>query len=211
MKIYTGQTSGDTLQKVIELKMGVMISSSPVSIPHKDLSKTFCALDNGAFSCYRKGYPFMEDVFLKTLSDAYKKNIALDFIVCPDIIAEGMQSLNFSKQWANNQLKTAPSLALAVQDGVTPETIGDISRFSYIFVGGSKEWKWETAKTWVEFAHANEKKCHIGQCGRVEYLLRAYELNADSVDSTSWVVNKSFHIVEQFYEIIAEQEQFTLF
>ena len=214
MKIYTGQTSGDQLKKIISLNMGIMISSSPTSTMSKEISKTFCALDNGAFSCYRKGYPFMADVFLKTLSDAYKKNISLDFIVCPDIIAGGIQSLNFSKKWAENELQTAPKLALAVQDGVTPKDLGSISRFTHIFVGGTKQWKWETAEKLVNFAHDNGKKCHIGQCGRLEYLERAFEIGADSCDSTSFTVNNSFHIVEELYARIGyttKETQLNLF
>lgn len=199
MKIYTGQTSGDQLKKIISLDMGIMISSSPVATPSKEISKTFCALDNGAFSCFRKGYPFMQDIFLKTLSDAYKKNIPLDFIVCPDIVAGGKASLELSLRWANNELRTAPKLALVVQDGLTIKDIGSLGRFTYLFVGGSVDWKWKTAKEWVEFAHDNGKLCHIGQCGRIEYLERAYEIKADSVDSTSFTVNNSFHIVEEFY------------
>lgn len=199
MKIYTGQTTGPTLERIIELGMGIMISSSPTSYPHSDLKRTFCALDNGAFSCYRKGYPFMKEVFMKTLSEAYKKNITLDFIVTPDIIAGGEKSLSFSNTWANNQLATAPRLALVVQDGMKYTGLGSLGRYEYIFVGGTKEWKWKTAAKWAQVARDYGKKIHIGQCGRLEYLLRAWEIQVDSVDSTSFAVNKSFDIVEEFY------------
>ena len=50
----------------------------------------------------------------------------------------------------------------------------------------------------IDFAHDNGMKCHIGQVGKLEYLELANELGADSVDSTSWVRNKSWHIIEQF-------------
>ena len=202
MKIYTGQTTGVKLEKILNLDMGVMISSNPNTMPGKDISKTYCALDNGAFSCFRKGYPFMEDVFLKTLSDSYKKNIKLDFIVCPDVVAGGMDSYYFSLKWAQEGLLTAPNLALAVQDGMMPNKLGNLSRWKYIFVGGTKEWKWKTAKMWVDFAHDNGKLCHIGQCGRLEYLHNAFRYDADSVDSTSWTINDSFEIVERFYSEI---------
>ena len=208
MKIYTGQTSGDQLKKIISLGMGIMISSSPSSLPSKEIAKTYCALDNGAFTCYRKGYPFMKEVFLKTIQDAYKKNIPLDFIVTPDIIAKGMESYLYSFHWATIEpLKTAPNLALVVQDGITPGSLGSVRRWSHIFVGGTVEWKWKTAKEWIDFAHSEGKKVHIGQCGKLEYLLMAYELGADSVDSTSWTVNDSFHIVEKFYDQIGRQPE----
>lgn len=202
MKIYTGQTGGGRLEKIISLEMGIMITSSPCCLPPKEISQTFCALDNGAFSCYKKGYPFMADVSLKTLSDCYKKNIPLDFIVCPDIIAGGLDSYSLSQSWAANELKTAPKLALVVQDGMKPELLGSVKRWSHIFVGGTKEWKWKITRMWVEFAHENGKECHIGQCGRLEYLLNAYEMGADSVDSTSFTRNDSFEIITQFYDRI---------
>ncbi len=207
MKIYTGDTGGQKFNILKELGLGVMISSTPGSLPHKEIKETFCALDNGAFSCYRKGYPFMEDVFLRTLSDAYKKNIPLDFIVCPDIVAGGKDSLSLSLTWANNQLRTAPRLALVVQDGLNPKDIGhyNLKRFTHLFVGGTKGWKWKTAKQWVDYGHDNGKKVHIGQCGRLEYLLTAYQYGADSCDSTSFTVNNSWHIIEEFYEIIGKK------
>lgn len=214
MKIYTGQTSGETLNKLVELGLGIMISSGATTTPQTDFKKTFCALDNGAFTCYRRGFPFMESVFIKTLEESYKKGINLDFIVTPDIVAGGRDSLNLSLEWAYGKLRTAPKLALVVQDGMGRKDIGSLSRFTHIFVGGSKEWKWKTAKQWVDYAHDNGKLVHIGQCGRFEYLMAAHEMGADSVDSTSFTVNQSWHIVEQYYDEIGykpERNQLNLF
>lgn len=200
MLIYTGITSGTKLEKIINLNMGIMISSSPTTSIVKDIGKVPCALDNGAFSAFRKGYPFQEDIFLSTLKSAYKNNIKLDFIVCPDIVAGGWRSLEFSKSWAN-KLIGAPNLALVLQDGMTVHSLGDISQFSYLFVGGTVEWKWKTAESWVEFAKANNKKIHIGQCGKIEYLLKCHALDIDSCDSTSFTINDSFDIIEMFYTL----------
>lgn len=203
MRIYTGQTSGEKLKPILQLKMGVMISSSPTSSPSKELNETYCALDNGAFSCYKKGYPFMADIFIKTLNSCFKNNTYLDFIVCPDIIAGGLDSLAFSLEWTNSKLlRTAPRLALVLQDGMKPKHLGSLNRFTHLFVGGSVEWKWKTAPEWTNFAHDNGKQLHIGQCGKIESLLRAYEIGADSVDSVSFTRNNKFSIVSEFYDKI---------
>ena len=201
MMIYTGQTTSTKLDRIKQLGLGVMISSNPNTSPSKDLASNdiHCALDNGAFTCYRKGYPFQEDVFIDTLKKCYKLNIKLDFIVCPDIIAGGKESLLFSIEWAK-RLRTTPNLALVLQDGM--EEI-DLDRhrlryFSYLFIGGTVDWKWQTAEQWVNFARRNNKKIHIGQSGKLEFLRRAEGLRVDSVDSTSFTVNNSFHIVEEF-------------
>ena len=51
----------------------------------------------------------------------------------------------------------------------------------------------------MEFAHTNNIPCHIGQCGQLWMLQCADRIGADSVDSTSWVVNKTWWIIEDFY------------
>lgn len=201
MRIYTGQTTGTKLEKIKSLDLGICISSNPNTSPSKDFGQVPCFLDNGAFSCYAKGYPFQEDVFLKTMSKAYAFGIKLDFIVCPDLLMKGKESLQYSMEWARGNLKTASNLALVVQDGITPEHITDWyvwDRFTHLFIGGSVDWKWETAKIWREYTKEMGKKLHIGQCGQLKYLKRAYELGADSVDSTSFCRNESWHIVEEF-------------
>ncbi len=212
MKIYTGNAFGDDLDKVEELDMGIMISSNATYKPNKEFKRVSCALDNGAFACFKKGYPFQSDVFFNTIKHCYKLNIELDFITCPDIVQGGMKSLSFSLKWAHEELLSAPKLALVVQDGMIPKRIApDLDCFSHIFVGGSVEWKWKTAKDWVLFAHDNEMKCHIGQCGQLKYLNLARDYGADSVDSTSIQRNKSWHIIKQFQDSnIGSQRRFPI-
>ena len=201
MKIYTGMTTGEKLDKIKSLDMGICISTSPTTKPTKQHGEVNCFLDNGAFPCFAKGYPFQADVFRDSLKASYRHGIKLDFIVCPDIVAGGLQSLDLSLKWAKGELLGTPNLALVVQDGMKLKDVSHINPttyFSYIFIGGSVNWKWETAEQWVEFAHSKGMKCHIGQVGTLERLKRAYEIGADSVDSTSFVRNNSFHIVESF-------------
>jgi len=203
VKIYTGMTSGEKLDKIKERDMGIMISSSPHASVTKSMKDVYCALDNGAFSCFSNGFPFQEDIFLNTIKACYKNSIKLDFIVCPDIVQGGLTSLDFSMSWATGRLLSTPNLALVVQDGMTPKDISvgfHLKYFSYIFIGGSVRWKWGTAEDWVAFAKDNGKKIHIGQCGQIKHLVRARELKVDSVDSTSWTINNSFDIIDDFRE-----------
>ncbi|KKM07916.1 hypothetical protein LCGC14_1729170, partial [marine sediment metagenome] len=179
MQIYTGIT-GDPrkLAQIRDYGLGIMISSHPgVSIP-KDLSGIPCALDNGAFSAWQNDYPFDEYAFLKTMSKCRVKKINLDFIACPDIVAGGQRSLNFSLMWRKRL--TIDNIALVVQDGMEPKhTVNcNYAQFSHIFIGGTPDWKWATAAEWVNQAHVMGMKCHIGQCGTVDRLRRAKELGA---------------------------------
>ena len=201
MKIYTGNADGESLDKVEEMGLGIMVASSATWPPRKSYSRVPCALDNGAFQCSRRGFPFMESVFLATLDKAYEVGLRLDFIVCPDIVGGGKRSLDFSLTWATGRLATAPMLALAVQDGMEPDSLIEFrvqDSFSHIFIGGSIEWKWKTVDAWVDFAHERGMKAHIGQAGRLQHLIAADRSGADSVDSTSLVRNQSWHIIEEF-------------
>ena len=141
----------------------------------------------------------MEQTFLTTLDLCYCGGINLDFIVVPDIMASGKRSLDFSLEWATGRLKTAPNLALAVQDGLEPHDVAPhLGLFTHLFVGGSVEWKWSTVGQWVELAHSKGLKCHVGQVGKLDRLELCESLRVDSIDSTSWPVNSSWHIVEAF-------------
>ncbi|MHC4372292.1 MAG: hypothetical protein ACYSW8_32205 [Planctomycetota bacterium] len=150
----------------------------------------------------------MEEQFLNTLSICWKVGIDLDFIVVPDIMEAGTKSLVFSMNYATSKLHTARNLALVVQDGVRPRDVDkcDLSNFTHIFVGGSVEWKWQTAEMWVEYAHSRGLLCHIGRCGTLKRLIHAHEMGADSVDSTSFVRNESWHIIDAYNKAINKEK-----
>jgi len=200
MLIYTGQAYGKKLEKLKTLKLGMMISTCNGFAPSKEFKAVPTALDNGAFACWQKGYPFQGQLFRERIIDCYNVGLEMQFIVCPDIVARGDISLDYSLSWAKGELITAPRLALAVQDGMKPKDLcgNYLKHFTHLFVGGSVEWKWETAKEWVEFAHSKDMQCHIGRVGRLEQLKMAYEYGADSVDSTNFARNESWDIIEQF-------------
>ena len=204
MMIYTGNAFGKKLEKVVLHRLGIMISSSPIVKPQKEFKKVPCALDNGAFPAYNKGYPFMEKVFLDTLDECYRLGISLDFIVCPDIVAGGKESLDFSMQWAEGRLKTAPNLALVLQDGVTPDILREygIDRFKMLFVGGTPKWKWSTFVGWAELCKSFKLDCHVGRCGTLERLLLCQKVGVSSVDSTNFARNESWNVITKYDEQI---------
>lgn len=202
MKIYTGSPGGSEskMQNMERLHLGIMLSSE-VNKRYKNFS---CALDNGAFECYRRGFPWSEKRFFDLIEKSWSSGLSLDFIIAPDIVAGGLKSLRQSEQWFP---KLQPAkIALAVQDGMVTTNLMDIN-FDVLFIGGSVEWKWKTAKQWVDYAHGRGKKCHIGRCGTLDKLRYAKSIGADSVDSTSIVRNESWHIIEE----LQEQKQQSLF
>lgn len=194
MKLYVGAMVGKALSLVRELGCGVMISSCPSWPPSakwRQMRGLSCALDNGAYGAWSRGLPFNRDVFLRALAGAHRWGLSLDFIVAPDIICGGRDSMTYSTEWAYGELRTAPRLALAVQDGLTTSDITsyELGRFTHLFVGGSREWKYASAPGWVEFAHSRGKQLHIAGIGTLDQILWAESIGADSVDSTTMVRN----------------------
>jgi len=122
-----------------------------------------------------------------------------DFIVTPDKVAKGLESLAFSVEWAVKLRVAYPDLRqyLAVQDGMTAKDVEPyLSLFNGLFVGGSLSWKYETAEEWVSFAHAHGLPCHIGRVGTWDKIVWAMRIGADSIDSSSWAQNDSWHHIE---------------
>ena len=209
VKLYTSTMTHADVAEAAPRGIGCLVASSPHRLPDEAVKRApHMALDNGAFTCWGKGYPFQSAVFLRTLERCYKLGVSLDWIVIPDIVAGGVRSLDFSVSWVvpvAGPLHTAPRLALVVQDGMTVQHVRHCGllttrRVSCIFVGGTLEWKWATASEWVSFAHGEGMICHIGRCGTVDALERAEEAGADSVDSSSWARNGSWGIVDRWRE-----------
>lgn len=183
MKIYLGNVGKlDYIRLCRENNYGICYIASDWRYPKPGI---FWFLDNGAFSYWKKGIKFDERKFLEALWKIESCNSLPDFIVTPDIVAGGLASLDYSLQW----LDAIPShhpVYLAVQDGMIQEDIEDhIPLFDGLFLGGTPDWKWQTAGAWVNYAHSQGKPCHIGQVGKYRYILRARALGADSVDSST--------------------------
>jgi len=209
MKIYCGYCFGSRQKEARKRGMGMMISTCPGWKPDKTLRGMPLALDNGAFSLARRGLPFLEEPFKARVIQCWEAGLSLDFIVTPDLVARGAASLKFSLQWATQTwLSSAPDKALAVQDGMTPSLVfnGAHSPFTWIFVGGSVDWKWATAREWITAAHDHNMRCHIGQAGKADAIAKCRLWGADSCDSTSFTRNMTFDNADN-----ADAQQMSLF
>lgn len=200
MIIYTSTcVSKSDIADVRARDMGILFAATPSNfLPRKtmDLAGIPIALDNGAFGCYRDGWPAFDEMpFLRLLHADRRSGIKPDWVVCPDLVCGGLASLDFSLSWVTRL--SGLKLALAVQNGMEPRhVLPHIEKFAVIFVGGDLPWKWSTAKQWADLAHDHGKKCHIGRAGEVNDLHRAEMLGADSCDSSSIVRNKSWNNVD---------------
>ena len=164
--------------------------------------------DNGAYVDFTHGRQFDDVRFNKMLHKVYTLGIPY-LAVAPDIVAGGLQSLEFSLDYMRWVLPHDWPWYLAVQDGMTIDDIKPyIDKFSGVFLGGSDAFKW-TAKEWCDFAHDNGKKFHFARVNP-KRLIRAKELGADSVDGTGllWEQQKFNRFVKTYY---CEDEQLKLF
>jgi hypothetical protein len=95
----------------------------------------------------------------------------------------GLASLEVSMLWVE-RLEGLP-LYLAVQDGMSTADVAPVlDYFLGIFVGGTLPWKLRAASSWVDFAHENGKRCHVGRVGTVGRVEWARAIGVDSIDSS---------------------------
>lgn len=177
-------TSRRNMARIQEAGWGMVITpQNPKRLPCRYM------VDNGAFYCWQKKKDFDKTAFLKMLDRVTTFRSAPDFAVCPDILAGGRRSLDFSIEWAHGgRLPAEWAWYVAVQDGMIPATLTEVvAYFKGIFLGGSSEWKMRTMHEWALFARSNAVKFHVG---RVNSLSRGFYAakvcRADSFDGTSW-------------------------
>lgn len=160
------------------------------------------AVDNGKFGADTASPPreWPEQEFLDVLGRLSPDHPPL-FVVCPDIVAGGDDSLHFSQEWRQRVEALGfgwMPWALAVQDGMTSALVTrelDTGRWSHVFVGGTKAYKRACLAAWVRIAHRRGLLCHVGGIGRPEDLAWARACGVDSCDYTGWARNDRFEFV----------------
>ena len=140
------------------------------------------ALDNGAWGCFQRNVPFDAKAFDRLLDwlghDA-------DWIVVPDIVQGGLESLRFSLSWLDRVLSFAPAL-IAVQDGMEPSDVrGLLGKRVGIFLGGSTEWKLRTMRAWGAVARERGAHFHVARVNTAKRIRLCQDAGAHSFDGTS--------------------------
>lgn len=115
----------------------------------------------------------------------YRLGNGADFIVLPDIVMGGADSLRFSLSWLPRLRGVAP-LMLPVQDGMTFDAVADVIGESVgVFVGGSSAWKERTASRWGVVARAAGARLHVGRVNTARRIRLCSDAGADSFDGSS--------------------------
>lgn len=141
------------------------------------------ALDNGAWSAFIAKEPFREEPFRLAVA---KIGSDAAFVVAPDIVAGGIESLELTNRWLPWVLDRTMVALIAVQDGMRP---GDVIRALGprvgIFVGGTTKWKEETMVMWATLAHSHGAICHVGRVNTKRRIFLCAAADADSFDGSS--------------------------
>lgn len=217
MKIYFGCPTGNRRDNMIN-EFGTTFGACCTPYANNSITakKMHWFFDNGAFKAHDENRPFDHELFLKKMWEIeahirYGKNwndntdfvvmfkenrkepsryqlTIPDFVVIPDKVACGDESLYFSREWYSYLKDVFPEhkYYLAVQDNMDIDEVEiDIISGMYegIFVGGTKEWKYREGHKWVELAHKYNLLCHCGGVGSRKPLLWAKMCGFDSVDS----------------------------
>ena len=137
-------------------------------------------IDNGAWTAHQAGTQFDEDLFTGLVAKMADK---ADWIVIPDIVAGGLESLDYSLGWLPS---LSGRLLLAVQDGMEPAHVKPhLSVRVGIFIGGSTEFKERSAEAWGLLAREVGCYLHMGRVNSQRRIKIAQSVGCDSFDGTS--------------------------
>lgn len=168
-------------------------------LPPHGLSKVFphlpYALDNGAFSAWKNGEPWMEEKYVKMLDHIYEAPRQPLWAVVPDVVTDSEATFRMWDEWAPVVGEKGFSKAFAVQDGMTPEAVKASNvEADIIFVGGSTEFKWSTLAAWTD----SFPRVHVGRVNGLRDLMRCHEQGVESCDGTGFFRGRR----GQLYELI---------
>jgi hypothetical protein len=142
------------------------------------------AVDNGAFAAWKAGETWDHRLFRERIHQIAERCGVPEFGVVPDLPAMGENSLDWSLYWHHELRDIAWPWYLAVQDGMTIKMIEPyVALFAGIFLGGTAVFKRE-ARYWCEFAHDRGLSFHYGRASTRWRIWDAYDIGADSLDST---------------------------
>lgn len=184
------------VQYIKENHIGLMISAEHWGNPF-----TNYAVDNGAWSDFVHNRPFNAERFHRTLMKIKRLSVQPDFIILPDIVQGGRSSLDLSKRYLH--LTEHFPCYLAIQDGISPEMIGEHiwEQIKGVFIRGSDVWKWRYLHIWTELAHSHEKKIHVGRVGTLRDMQRCYHTGVDSADGSALIRNQKHTDIMRFLTI----------
>lgn len=180
MIMYASRTGTKrNLAELRRLGWRLMVSATGVWNPHGFRY----ALDNGAWTAYQQGTPWDADAFTRL---CYRLGPTADWIVLPDIVAGGSDSLALSLEWLRRLAWLDAPKLIAVQDGMVTEDVREhLGENVGLFLGGSTEWKLDTMDAWGALSREVGCYYHVGRVNTARRVKACVGAGADSCDGTS--------------------------
>jgi hypothetical protein len=139
------------------------------------------AIDNGAWGCHQRGVAFDGARFGELVA---LHADGAEWVVVPDIVAGGLESLAFSLSWLP-RLQGLP-LLLAVQDGMSTDDVEPyLGAGVGVFLGGTTEWKLATMRQWGHLARRVGCHYHVARVNTARRIALCQDAGAHSFDGTS--------------------------
>lgn len=145
-------------------------------------------IDNGAWSAHCACMPWSEAPFVRLLERTRDFAAQPGWVVLPDLVGAGPESLARSLRWHEQHGELAERWLLAVQDGMTVEQVRDVivdRNLAGIFVGGSTAWKWAKLPDWAELALDLGVVVHVGRVNSLRRAELCRDLGVTSIDGSS--------------------------
>ena len=204
MKIFTGtKWSVEAQKKCAEYGIGMLSSPQDPVQPDAIRDDIPVIFDNGAFYAYRRGLKFDEDLFYKKLNKVKRD---LYFVTVPDVVASAKESYDLSLKHINN---ISHKKYFVVQDMMYWDAVYyAAASCDGLFIGGTLQWKWDTASYWISHAHEIGLPSHIGRVSSFKDLDKAHLLGADSVDGSTIIRHNLLERVPRFNKHVEEQQRF---
>jgi hypothetical protein len=201
------QTGGDNMRRIIEApgQWGLMLSAEGEHNLRGIPDDRVVGLDNGVVTACnteakRRGLSGFADLPADDLVEVcrgwdptlYAKIVErfgarADFIVLPDLIAGGTESLARSSEWIPWALARCDRALVPVQDGMAADNVRPIlSDRIGIFVGGLTEFKESTVgPVWGPLAREVGCWLHVGRVNTARRIFICKDAGAHSFDGTS--------------------------
>lgn len=179
MRGFVGQTRSRALIARLSA-LGVGEATQPREMPPR---RAPWFLDNGAFAAWRAGKSFDATAFERALAMSSSVATRPEWVVVPDVVGDAAATIALAREWLPRLRALGFRCALAVQDGMTPETFPLWGEIDVIFVGGTLKWKLANAHAWSVAAHEHGVELHIGRVGSARRVEWAASILADSIDS----------------------------
>lgn len=136
-------------------------------------------LDNGAWSAFNSNIPW-DGAKYGALVD--RLGSGADFVIAPDIVAGGLESLSLSLSWLS---RLSGLRLVAVQDGMEPSDLAPVVGPTVgIALGGSTEWKLLRMRDWGRFCRRHGCYYHVLRVNTLRRIRYAFDAGADSVDGS---------------------------